>query len=965
MRTMRAVLGMMICWALLGSASAVPALAQIDRATRDRVVPAAVEVAAAALWEDEDFSFTFPVPMGSGTIVTQDGLILTNHHVVADDTLGDVIETWNVEAEKQFPGVEISLVPDQFLILTSDGVNTPVESYTAVVVAEDVRLDLAVLRITADATGDASAIAGVDFPFVPPGDSGTLGLGDRVHVFSYPSIGGDTLTYTPGVVSGFQHEEGISGVAWITTDAVMSGGSSGGTAINDAGELVGVPTQGSELDCRPGDTNRDGVVDVNDIGCIPTGGSLGQLRPINQALPLLKKAASASPGSNVLQTPAVTPTASVAPTTLTQTGDPDLPRLALSPADVEREGMADFVIDWSQMVDQRGVPAQIGLDESWTDRLGETNLEKVYLLALTTQDDAGPPTTITSTLWQYPTVADAENGFAFTEEELEESYRIADLPAEPYGDESELSTWTYVDSGSGEDMVSYEATARVGALVGTVRVGGPVTNGQVLQAEAVNLGKVLADRLMAPAAGDDALSARVARVTADGKGGFADFYLMQDGQAAPTRWYARPDGAAEWTGYWQSIGVVDGYETEIYLPDGVFPAPGRVGVRLYEFDSVGNAQAFLETEQQSLGDVVTDLREVTNAPTYGDQSRMLAYQTDWWADVDPEYRVLTLMRAGTTVASVEVAATQPIPAGVVRGISAAQADCLTTGCAALTINAPAWLQGLPAPVSSAQDAGAQATVSQAATETVPPAGSITLQPRATATPEPTATATPEPTATATPEPTATPVPTPTFTPTPEPVADLWGLYEEFDDPNVLDTSDTDFSTWDIADGAFRLAITKPGNLDGITVSNLPTEGRNAALVADIGETRGWGEIMLWMIAEDGVTEWHFAVDPVARKWSLYRASATDSDLFYWVEPRPLPAGVGDGIQQLEVDIIDGVPVLYVNGVDVVTPSGVEMPEVPGSLKLGFGAGVNPGSLSGAGDYFSVDFESITIFEIPS
>ncbi|MBL8127839.1 MAG: trypsin-like peptidase domain-containing protein, partial [Chloroflexia bacterium] len=294
MRTLRAVLGIVMCCALSGLAGAVPALAQIDRATRDRVVPAAVEVAAAALWEENDFSFTFPVPVGSGTIVTPDGLILTNHHVVADDDLEAVIDSWNSEAEQQFPGVEISLIPDQFLILTSDGVNDPVQSYTAVVVADDVRLDLAVLRIAADASGDSAAIAGEVFPFVPLGDSSTMGLGDRVHVFSYPSIGGDTLTYTPGVVSGFQREEGISGVAWITTDAVMSGGSSGGTAINDAGELVGVPTQGSELDCRPGDTNRDGVVDVNDIGCIPTGGSLGQLRPINQALPLLADAAAAS-----------------------------------------------------------------------------------------------------------------------------------------------------------------------------------------------------------------------------------------------------------------------------------------------------------------------------------------------------------------------------------------------------------------------------------------------------------------------------------------------------------------------------------------------------------------------------------------------------------------------------------------------------------------------------------------------
>ncbi|MFN8675550.1 MAG: serine protease [Thermomicrobiales bacterium] len=956
MRTLRAVLGIVMCCALSGLAGAVPALAQIDRATRDRVVPAAVEVAAAALWEENDFSFTFPVPVGSGTIVTPDGLILTNHHVVADDDLEAVIDSWNSEAEQQFPGVEISLIPDQFLILTSDGVNDPVQSYTAVVVADDVRLDLAVLRIAADASGDSAAIAGEVFPFVPLGDSSTMGLGDRVHVFSYPSIGGDTLTYTPGVVSGFQREEGISGVAWITTDAVMSGGSSGGTAINDAGELVGVPTQGSELDCRPGDTNRDGVVDVNDIGCIPTGGSLGQLRPINQALPLLADAAAASSQINAVAT-------TVAPTPVsTQTldrppGEPDLPRLALSPVDVGREGMAGFVIDWSQMVDQRGVPALIGLDDAWTDRLAETNLEKVYLLALINQEHAGAPTTITSTLWQYPSAGDAENGFAFTEEELEDTYRISDLPAETFGDESELSTWTYTDSTTGEEMVSYEATARVGALVGTARVGGPVSNGQVLQAEAVNLGTALADRLMAAEGDETALSARVVRVTAEGNGGTADYYLTQDGEAAPTRWYAVPDGATEWTDYWRSIGVVDGYETEIYLPPGIFPAPGRVGVRLYEFDDVAAATSYVNSYEDGLDTVVTELREVPTAPAYGDQSRTFSFQTDWWADVEPEYRIVTVMRVGTTVAAVEVAATQPIPAGVVRGIATAQAECLTSGCASLTIDAPAWLMALPAPASASTSNDAQTTVSQAATDVAPPAVTVT--------PEPTATRPPEPTATATPKPTATPVPTPIPTPTPEPVAEIWGLYEEFDDPDVLDTSDSPVSTWDIADGAFRLAITEPGNIDGVTISNMPTEGRDVSLVAEIGPTAGWGEIMLWMIAEDGITEWHFAIDPVAEQWSLYRASTTDSDLFYWVEPRPLPAAVGDEIQQIDVEVIDGAPLLYVNGVDVVTPSGVEMPEVPGSLTLGFGAGVNPGSLSGAGEFFSVDFESVTLFEIPN
>jgi hypothetical protein len=68
---------------------------------------------------------------------------------------------------------------------------------------------------------------------------------------------------------------------------VTSGGNSGGAAVNDAGQLIGVPSSGSALDCRVGDTNRDGVVGEEDVGCLPTGGSLTQLRPIDLARPLL------------------------------------------------------------------------------------------------------------------------------------------------------------------------------------------------------------------------------------------------------------------------------------------------------------------------------------------------------------------------------------------------------------------------------------------------------------------------------------------------------------------------------------------------------------------------------------------------------------------------------------------------------------------------------------------------------
>ena len=60
--------------------------------------------------------------------------------------------------------------------------------------------------------------------------------------------------------------------------------------------MVGIPTQlgsGGEagiVDCRTlADTNRDGVIDENDT-CIPTGGFINSLRPVNLAIPLIEAA---------------------------------------------------------------------------------------------------------------------------------------------------------------------------------------------------------------------------------------------------------------------------------------------------------------------------------------------------------------------------------------------------------------------------------------------------------------------------------------------------------------------------------------------------------------------------------------------------------------------------------------------------------------------------------------------------
>ncbi|MGI9253970.1 MAG: trypsin-like peptidase domain-containing protein, partial [Thermomicrobiales bacterium] len=206
------------------------------------------------------------------------------HHVI-DEAGAD-------EAAAQIAS-DYTRVPGLFTIGISDGRNPPVIQFLATVVADDPDLDLAVLQIGQDSNSNPVDPASLNLPFLRLGSVKEIDIGDPLHVIGFPVIGSGSLTYTDGIVSGFLYEDGIDGPAWLNTDAVMSGGVSGGVAVDESGALIGVPTSGTPLDCRPGDTNGDGVEDAQDTGCVPTGGSLGQVRPIDLALPLLR---SVDPG---------------------------------------------------------------------------------------------------------------------------------------------------------------------------------------------------------------------------------------------------------------------------------------------------------------------------------------------------------------------------------------------------------------------------------------------------------------------------------------------------------------------------------------------------------------------------------------------------------------------------------------------------------------------------------------------
>lgn len=219
-----------------------------------------------------------PTCQGSGTILDNDGTILTNAHVI---TPGN--------------GCEVEQIA---IAITDDAGLPPLISYYADLIVFDFELDLAVLRIAE--TIDGSPLP-TTYPITEIGDSDNVTIGDDIRILGYPSIGGDTITFTNGSVSGFTSQAGIDARSWIKTDATIAGGNSGGTAVDDDGRLIGIPTQaaasetGPIADCRVvTDTNGDGITDGNDQ-CIPIGGFLNGIRPVNLALPILAEAEGAAP----------------------------------------------------------------------------------------------------------------------------------------------------------------------------------------------------------------------------------------------------------------------------------------------------------------------------------------------------------------------------------------------------------------------------------------------------------------------------------------------------------------------------------------------------------------------------------------------------------------------------------------------------------------------------------------------
>jgi serine protease Do len=138
--------------------------------------------------------------LGSGVIVSPDGYILTNNHVVDDAT--DVTVT--LADRREFKGR---------------------------VIGKDAKIDLAVVKI--DAT---------NLPVIAIGNNAKMEIGDCVLAIGNPYGVGQTVTM--GIISA----TGRAGLGieeyedFIQTDAAINPGNSGGALVNDRGELIGINT---------------------------------------------------------------------------------------------------------------------------------------------------------------------------------------------------------------------------------------------------------------------------------------------------------------------------------------------------------------------------------------------------------------------------------------------------------------------------------------------------------------------------------------------------------------------------------------------------------------------------------------------------------------------------------------------------------------------------------------------------
>ncbi|MDJ0792306.1 MAG: trypsin-like peptidase domain-containing protein [Acidimicrobiia bacterium] len=226
--------------ALVGSALTVGLLAASGTLTNEDAEPAAAAVAAPAVVNDEPAA---PAPVIENTIVNELGAAV-NPTAVAVKTVPSIVtvSTFGSDQNGFGSGSGVVLTEDGY-IATNEHVVDGAASwqvtfedgrvYEADLIGSDPLTDLAVLKIDAD-----------DLVAIDLGSSDELALGDPAVAVGNPlgQEGGSSISV--GIVSAFDRRvdfgDGTALVGMIQTDAAINSGSSGGALVNAEGELIGI-----------------------------------------------------------------------------------------------------------------------------------------------------------------------------------------------------------------------------------------------------------------------------------------------------------------------------------------------------------------------------------------------------------------------------------------------------------------------------------------------------------------------------------------------------------------------------------------------------------------------------------------------------------------------------------------------------------------------------------------------------
>ncbi|HEX6697678.1 MAG TPA: trypsin-like peptidase domain-containing protein [Solirubrobacteraceae bacterium] len=183
---------------------------------------------------------------GSGFVVSKDGLIVTNEHVV--DGASQV----------------------QVKIGTSD------QAQDATVVGADPSRDLALLKVDAG-----------NLPTLSLGDSSSVGVGDPTYAIGNPF--GLDHTLTTGIVSALQRSlqapDGATISGAIQTDAALNPGNSGGPLLDASGKVIGVNSQiqtGSSSGAEGGNVGIGFAIPASTVKAFIAEAKAGKLKPQTQ-----------------------------------------------------------------------------------------------------------------------------------------------------------------------------------------------------------------------------------------------------------------------------------------------------------------------------------------------------------------------------------------------------------------------------------------------------------------------------------------------------------------------------------------------------------------------------------------------------------------------------------------------------------------------------------------------------------